>query len=68
MITLLKMPDQAFDEEMHNVDRWLAELKSLGVVAKRKNELNDAQELHALTDNIKDTMYQEYKTAYSEAV
>lgn len=65
MITLLEMPDQSFDEEMHSVDRWLAELKSLGIAAKRKNELNDAQELRTLTDNIKDTMYQEYKTAYS---
>ena len=62
------MPESSFQEEMNSVDRWVAELKSRGTAAKRKNELNDAQELHTLTDNIKETMYQEYKTAHSEAV
>lgn len=62
------MPESSFQEEMNSVDRWVAELKSLGIASKRKNELNDAQELHTLSDNIKETMYQEYKTAYSEAV
>lgn len=64
----MEMPESSFQEEMNSVDRWLAELKSLGVAAKRKNELNDAQELHTLTDNIKETMYQEYKNAYPETV
>lgn len=62
------MHESSFQEEMNSVDRWVAELKSLGIAAKRKNELNDAQELHTLSDNIKETMYQEYKAAYSEAV
>jgi hypothetical protein len=62
------MPESSFQEEMNSVDLWVAELKSRGTAAKRKNELNDAQELHTLTDNIKETMYQEYKTAHSEAV
>jgi hypothetical protein len=53
------MPERSFQEEMNSVDRWLAELKSLGVAAKRKNELSDAQELHPLTDEIKERMYQE---------
>jgi hypothetical protein len=64
----MEMPERSFQEEMNSVDRWLAELKSLGVAAKKKNELNDAQELHTLTDNIKETMYQEYKNAYPENV
>ena len=64
----MEMPERSFQEEMNSVDRWLAELKSLGVAAKRKNEQNDAKELHTLTDNIKETMYQEYKTAYPETV
>ena len=62
------MPESSFQEEMNSVDRWVAELKSLGIAARRKNELNDAQELHTLGDNIKEAMYQEYKTAHSEAV
>lgn len=45
---------------------WLNELRSLGLIAKKKIELNDIKELHDLTDNLKQTMYQEYKTAYTE--
>ena len=62
------MSESSFREEMNSVDRWVAELKSLGLAAKRKNELKDAQELHTLSDNSKEKTYQEYKTAYSEAV
>jgi hypothetical protein len=43
---------------------WKTELKSLGIEPKRKNELNDKAELEALTDNLKQTYYQDYKTAY----
>ncbi|MEO9320741.1 MAG: hypothetical protein ABI361_08725 [Nitrososphaera sp.] len=41
------------------------ELESLGISPKRTNELNDSQELEALTENVKETYYQDYKTAYS---
>ena len=44
---------------------WHNELQSLGIEAKRKNELNDKEELAALTDNVKQVYYQDYKTAYS---
>ena len=43
---------------------WNSELKSLGIDAKKKNELNDDKELASLTENIKQTYYQDYKTAY----
>lgn len=43
---------------------WLQELDSLGITAKRMNELNDKEELANLADNIKQTLYQDYKTAY----
>jgi hypothetical protein len=33
---------------------------------KKTNELNDKQEIRDLSENIKQTLYQEYKTAYSE--
>ncbi|MDQ3837502.1 MAG: hypothetical protein M3270_11320 [Thermoproteota archaeon] len=42
------------------------ELKSLGVEPKRKNQLNDNEELQNLSDNIKQAMFQDYKVAYSE--
>jgi hypothetical protein len=51
-------------EQRENKDYWQNELRSLGIEPKRKNELNDREELQALTDNIKQNYYQDYKTAY----
>jgi hypothetical protein len=45
-------------------DYWNSELRSLGIEPKRKNDLNNSKELADLTENVKQTMYQEYKTAY----
>ena len=49
-------------------EEWslLQELQSLGIETKRISDLNDKQELQNLVDNIKQTMYQEYKTHYRE--
>ena len=47
-------------------DWWLSELHSLGIHPKKINALNDIQELRNLTDNIKQTFYQDYKTCYSQ--
>jgi hypothetical protein len=49
-------------------EEWylLKELESLGIEAKRISELNDKQELRDLVENIKQTLYQEYKTHYSQ--
>jgi hypothetical protein len=47
-------------------DWWLNELHSLGIDLKKINALNDIQELRNLTDNIKQTFYQDYKTCYSQ--
>ena len=47
---------------------WQNELNSLGIEPKRKNDLNDKEELEALADNIKEVYYQAYKTAYDENV
>lgn len=54
-----------FDEQMRSIDQWVAELRSLGISPKKISSLNDSKELQDLTDNIKQTLYQEYKTAYS---
>lgn len=40
---------------------WLNELESLGISAKRINELNDLKEIRNLTENIKEAFYQDYK-------
>jgi hypothetical protein len=42
------------------------ELESLGVDPKRNNQLNDKEELQNLSDNIKQSMFQDYKVAYGE--
>ncbi|HEV8387188.1 MAG TPA: hypothetical protein VGQ03_06160 [Nitrososphaera sp.] len=45
---------------------WENELDSLGVKSRRKNDLNDRQELEALADNIKQAYYQNFKLVYNE--
>jgi hypothetical protein len=45
---------------------WENELCSLGVRPKRKNELNNRDELRALTDNLKQVYYQNFKLAYNQ--
>jgi hypothetical protein len=46
---------------------WQNELDSLGIKPKRKKEeLNDAEELEKLADIIKQAMFQDYKVVYSE--
>jgi len=60
------MPEQSFQEQMNSIDQWLSELQSLGVSPKRKNDLNDKKELQNLTENIKQSLYKEYKAAYTE--
>jgi hypothetical protein len=43
-----------------------SELSSLGIDCKRKNELNDKEELEGLAKAIKEVYFQDYKTAYQE--
>ena len=47
-------------------DYWNNELRSLGIDSRKNNELNDDAELAALAENIKQTFYQDYKTAYGD--
>lgn len=53
-------------EEENNEKYLLNELRSLGLEPKRKSQLNDADELRNLADNLKLGLYQDYKTAYGE--
>jgi hypothetical protein len=44
---------------------WLNELSSLGVLPKKRNDLNDLKELSDLTENIKQTLLYDYKKSSS---
>jgi hypothetical protein len=45
---------------------WISELSSLGMKIKRRNDMNDRKEITDLTENIKQTLFQEYRTAYAQ--
>ena len=53
-------------EHSHRKDYWYAELRSLGIEPKRTTDLNDNAELAGLANNIKQTMFQDYKSAYGD--
>ena len=54
------------DEYPERYNWWVNELESLGIsTTKKKKVLNDKTEISNLTENIKQTLYQDYKTAYS---
>ncbi len=58
---------EIFDKEHMDKKEYLKnELKSLGIEPKRKDQVNDNEELQTLSDNIKQAMFQDYKIAYSE--
>jgi hypothetical protein len=58
---------EIFEKEHTEKKEYLKnELKSLGIEPKRKNQLNDEEELQNLSDTIKQAMFQDYKVAYSE--
>jgi hypothetical protein len=46
---------------------WEDELSTLAIECKRKNELNDEDELEALATAIKEVYFQDYKTAYDDS-
>ncbi len=45
---------------------WQSELDSLGIEPKQKDELDDKEELENLADIIKQSIFEDYKVAYSE--
>ncbi|HEX7034048.1 MAG TPA: hypothetical protein VF172_13700 [Nitrososphaera sp.] len=51
-------------EDVGDYGYWFNELDSLGIHPKRKNELNDSKEIEDLVENMKQTMLQEYRSAY----
>ena len=58
---------EIFEKEHIDKKEYLKnELKSLGIEPKRKDQLNDNEELLNLSDNIKQAMFKDYIIAYSE--
>jgi hypothetical protein len=45
---------------------WINELSSLGIKRIRRNDINDRKEITDLTENIKQTLFQEYKAVYNK--
>ena len=67
MHTTTSSSSEIFEKEHIDKKEYLKnELKSLGIEPKRKNQLNDDDELQNLSDIIKQAMFQDYKMAYSE--
>ena len=46
----------------------VSELESLGIRSKKLNELNDVYEVKNLVENIKQTLFQDYKSSFQENV
>jgi hypothetical protein len=45
---------------------WISELDSLGIKRMRRNDMKDRKQITDLTENIKETLLQEYKTVYNK--
>lgn len=55
------------EEDNESTAEEIMELHSLGIDIKRKKaNQNDKEELGGLVDNVKQSMIQDYKTAYSK--
>jgi hypothetical protein len=47
---------------------FVSELESLGIRSKKLNELNDVYEVKNLVENIKQNLFQDYKSSFQENV
>jgi hypothetical protein len=47
---------------------FVSELESLGIRSKKLNELNDVYEVKNLVENIKQSLFQDYKSSFQENV
>ena len=44
----------------------VSELESLGIRSQRLNELNDTYEVNNLVENLKQTLFQDYKSSFQD--
>ncbi|MDQ4056336.1 MAG: hypothetical protein M3156_02845 [Thermoproteota archaeon] len=52
-------------EHPENYGWWISELDSLGIKRIKRNDMKDRKEITDMTENIKQTLYQEYKIVYN---
>jgi hypothetical protein len=45
---------------------WINELDSLGIKRIRRNDMKDRKQITDLTENTKQTLFQEYKSVYNQ--
>ena len=45
---------------------WISELSSLGIKRMRRNDMKNRKQITDLTENTKQTLFQEYKTVYNQ--
>jgi hypothetical protein len=65
--TISKKEEEQQRQQQTKNGYWQNELHSLGIEQKEKNELNDGKEENEnLSNIIKQSMFQDYKLAYSE--
>lgn len=47
---------------------WISELESLGIKSEKLNEMNDVYEVKNLVENIKQTLFQDFKSCYQKEI
>ena len=52
-------------EHPENYGWWISELDSLGIKRIKRIDMKDRKEITDMTENIKQTLFQEYKTVYN---
>ena len=63
----IQVTEHIMATEVQNEETYLqAELSSLGIECKRKNEFNDKKELEALANAMKEVYFQDFKTAHND--
>lgn len=60
--------NEKLDTTRSDILPWISELESLGIKSKKLNELNDAYEVKNLVENIKQKMFQDFKSSYPDNV
>jgi hypothetical protein len=65
---IMQLQNMDLEKRFAEEEEWylLKELDSLGIDTKKMSELNDKEELRNSVENIKQTLYQEYKTHYRQ--
>lgn len=67
IFTQLKLYTQNYDIPK-SLMPWISELESLGIKSEKLNEMNDVYEVKNLVENIKQTLFQDFKSCYQKEI